>query len=52
MRKLFLLALVLLVASAGNAFAQDVRYNFDKQANFASFKTYKWVPIKGCPAGQ
>ena len=47
MRKLFLLALVLLVASAGNAFAQDVRYNFDKQANFASFKTYKWVPIKG-----
>ena len=47
MRKSFLVALVLLVASAGHAFAQDVRYNFDKQANFASFKTYKWVPIKG-----
>jgi len=29
------------------ALAQDVRYNFDKSANFAGFKTYKWVPIKG-----
>jgi|SRR5581483_3050294 len=27
--------------------AQDVRYNFDKGANFSKFKTYKWVPIKG-----
>lgn len=26
--------------------AQDVRYNFDKTANFASFKTYKWVDLK------
>jgi len=24
-----------------------VRYNFDKQANFAGFKTYQWVAIKG-----
>jgi hypothetical protein len=24
-----------------------VRYNFDKSANFAAFKTYKWVVIKG-----
>jgi hypothetical protein len=38
-------SLLLLVASS--AFAQDVRYNFDKSANFASFKTYKWVVIKG-----
>ncbi len=28
-------------------FAQDVRYNFDKTANFSSYKTYKWVKIKG-----
>jgi len=35
------------VAFAGTASAQDVRYNFDDQANFASFKTYKWVAIKG-----
>lgn len=31
---------------AGVARAQDVRYNFDKDANFAKYKTYKWVPIK------
>jgi hypothetical protein len=38
-------SLLLLVASS--ALAQDVRYNFDKSANFAGFKTYKWVVIKG-----
>ncbi len=36
-----------LLAGAGTAFAQDVRYNFDKEANFSAFKTYKWVVIKG-----
>ena len=48
MKRLFLLALTLaiFVASAGSTFAQDVRYNFDKNANFASFKTYKWVTLK------
>jgi hypothetical protein len=39
--------LLLLLAGASQAMAQDVRYNFDDQANFASFKTYKWVTIKG-----
>ena len=43
MRRLFVLSLLLGLASAGTAAAQDVRYNFDKNANFASFKTYKWV---------
>jgi len=38
---------VLLLSGATTALAQDVRYNFDKQANFGSFKTYKWVTIKG-----
>jgi len=38
-------SLLLLVASS--ALAQDVRYNYDKSANFAGFKTYKWVVIKG-----
>jgi len=38
-------SLLLLVASS--AIAQDVRYNYDKSANFAGFKTYKWVVIKG-----
>jgi hypothetical protein len=30
----------------GAAFAQDVRYNFDKDADFSKFKTYKWVILK------
>jgi uncharacterized protein DUF4136 len=34
-----------LAAAAG--FAQDVRYNFDKSANFEKYRTYKWVDIKG-----
>jgi len=28
------------------SFAQDVRYNFDSSADFAKYKTYKWVPMK------
>jgi len=38
-------ALLLLVVSY--VAAQDVRFNFDKTADFSKFKTYKWVPIKG-----
>jgi len=30
----------------GAAWAQDVRYNFDKKTDFSKFKTYKWVTIK------
>jgi hypothetical protein len=30
----------------GSAWAQDVRYNFDKDTDFAKFKTYKWVDLK------
>jgi hypothetical protein len=47
MKPLLALPLVLLLAGGGTAAAQDVRYNFDKQADFSSFKTYKWVTIKG-----
>jgi hypothetical protein len=36
---------VLLVA-VSSMFAQDVRYNFDKNADFSKFKTYKWVDLK------
>ena len=50
MRRVLALASLLLVAGAGRALAQDVRYNFDSSADFARFKTYKWVTIKG--AGQ
>jgi hypothetical protein len=47
MRQVLGLALGLMLVVTASAFAQDVRYNFDKQANFANFKTYKWVAIKG-----
>ena len=30
----------------GMAAAQDVRYNYDKSADFTKYKTYKWVDIK------
>ena len=39
-------SVLLCFAAAQAAFAQDVRYNFDDTANFASFKTYKWVVLK------
>ena len=47
MKRLYLMSLVLLLTAATNALAQDVRYNFDKNATFGSYKTYKWVAIKG-----
>jgi len=46
MKKLCVLSLALLVLGTGTALAQDVRYNFDKSANFSGFKTYKWVVLK------
>ena len=45
---LFLLAVGLLLVTA-SAIAQDVRYNFDKNADFSKFKTYKWVSLKDAP---
>ena len=47
MKRLIALSLLVLGAGAGTALAQDVRYNFDDTANFAAFKTYKWVTLKG-----
>lgn len=46
MKGLYVLAFALLSLSAGNAFGQDIRYNFDKNTDFSKFKTYKWVSIK------
>jgi len=45
MRKSFLLFTAILLATC-TAFAQDVRYNFDKNTDFSKFKTYKWVQMK------
>jgi len=38
-------ALLTFLSLAAYGFAQDVRYNFDKDADFSRFKTYKWVHI-------
>ena len=40
----WLAPLVLLLC--GMAAAQDIRYNYDKSADFSKFKTYKWVEMK------
>jgi Domain of unknown function (DUF4136) len=47
MKRLIFLAFVSFFIGASPTRAQDVRYNFDSKANFAAFKTYKWVEIKG-----
>jgi hypothetical protein len=47
MKKLAFLTIVLLLLGAHSSFAQDVRYDFDKDKDFSKYKTYKWVPIKG-----
>lgn len=35
------------VLVASFASGQDVGYNFDQQADFTKYKTYKWVQVKG-----
>ena len=40
-----LLATFLLMAAC--AYGQDVHYNYDRSANFASYKTYQWIDIPG-----
>lgn len=38
---------LLALMMATTVFAQDVRYNFDKDTDFSQLRTYKWVDIKG-----
>jgi hypothetical protein len=47
MKRLHFVWMAVLFVIANMAFAQDVRYNFDKAADFSKYKTYKWVAIKG-----
>lgn len=47
MKRIAIPVVVLFLLGARAAVAQDVRYDFDKDKDFAAFKTYKWVPIKG-----
>src|SRR6185295_18917741 len=44
-RQAMFLAIFLFMAAG--AYGQDVHYNYDRSANFASYKTYKWVEIPG-----
>jgi hypothetical protein len=46
MTRLSLLSIVTILLATSTAIGQDVRYNFDKNADFSKFKTYKWVDIK------
>ncbi|HEX2917877.1 MAG TPA: DUF4136 domain-containing protein [Edaphobacter sp.] len=41
--------LAALLVLTGTLRGQDVRYNFDKSADFSKFKTYKWVSLKDAP---
>ena len=43
--QLTFLAAFLLAAAC--AYGQDVHYNYDRSANFGSYKTYQWVEIPG-----
>jgi hypothetical protein len=47
MRKVILPTTALFLMCVSPAFAQDVRYDFDKDKDFSKYKTYKWVAIKG-----
>ena len=42
----FFIAAATMLLFAVSGLAQDVRYNFDQEANFSQFKTYKWVEIR------
>jgi hypothetical protein len=46
MKRLCILSIMLLLVAVSSVIAQDVRYNYDNTADFAKYKTYKWVPIK------
>lgn len=46
MKSIALLVPLVLGFAVGRAAAQDVTYNFDRDADFSKFKSYKWVDIK------
>lgn len=45
MKRIFGLTTALMLVAAV-ASAQDVSYNFDQQADFSKYKTYRWVQVK------
>ena len=51
MMKFPLLSITFVLLIAGCTVAQDVRYNFDRDADFSKFKTYKWVSLGATAQG-
>jgi hypothetical protein len=49
--KLSLLSITFVLLITGCAVAQDVRYNFDRDADSSKFKTYKWVSLNTTTQG-
>lgn len=41
------ISVILLPLAGTMVLAQDVKYNYDTEADFTKYKTYKWVEIKG-----
>jgi hypothetical protein len=48
---LSLLSITFVLLITGCAVAQEVRYNFDRDADFSKFKTYKWVSLNTTTQG-
>ena len=46
MKRIALLVPLVLGLAVGHEAAQDVTYNFDRNADFSKFKSYKWVDVK------
>jgi hypothetical protein len=46
MRRVSILSALLFLLAGPSLIAQDVRYNFDKSADFSKFKSYKWIDLK------
>src|SRR5579864_1580960 len=49
MKRVFFVSTLGMLLAATTSFAQDVRYNFDKNTDFSKFRTYRWVIIKDAP---
>lgn len=47
MRSVLLITLALFASISLNSSAEDFKYNFDRNADFSSFKTYKWIELAG-----
>ena len=43
MNRLSLFCMILLLLMASSALTQDVKFDYDDNADFSKFKTYKWV---------